>query len=147
MKRHLLATRAINVKIGEPGKRAFFSNNRSGCRSCRNAERKRAFCFRANWITRSFVIMTDQLKIETIARSRRTSLPAMVACSNAKSKPPAAINESISASPAELLADSDESERASRVPRSFWGTSDAVSGRQRRRGQSRSEREKRTDRA
>src|SRR6266446_5834586 len=54
--------------------------------------------------------MTDQLKIETIARSRRTSLTAMVACSNAKSKPPAAINESISASPAELLADSDEGE-------------------------------------
>src|SRR5205807_3228142 len=61
------------------------------------------------------IFMTDQLKIETIARSRRTSLPAMVACSNAKSKPPAAINESISASPAELLADSDQSERVSRV--------------------------------
>src|SRR5437588_6213693 len=99
--------------MGEPGKRAFFSNKRSGCRSCRNAKRKRAFCFRANWITRNFVIMTDQLKIETIARRRRTSLPAMVACSNAKTRPPAAINESISASPAELIAEFRRSERVS----------------------------------
>src|SRR2546421_7182312 len=58
--------------------------------------------------------MTDQLKIETIARRSKTSLPAMVACSNAKSRPPAArITETnIRVSPAELLADSDESERA-----------------------------------
>jgi hypothetical protein len=36
--------------------------------------------------------MTDQLKIEPIARVRRTILPAMVACSKAKRSPPLARN-------------------------------------------------------
>ena len=46
-------------------------------------------------MTRNFVSMTDQLKTDPIASKRRTILPAMVACSNEKTKPPAAINNAI----------------------------------------------------
>src|SRR5689334_13184935 len=88
-------------------------------------------------MTRSFVIMTDQLKIDPTARKKRTSLPAIVACSNAKSRPPAAINfgMSISASPELVITDSGESERselrfrglrswaASALVRDFFGIS------------------------
>src|SRR5439155_186724 len=66
-------------KTGDPGNLAFFSKRRSGCRSCRKAASKRAFCFRAKRITRNFVIMIDQLKIEAMARRERTSFPAIVA--------------------------------------------------------------------
>ena len=41
-------------------------------------------------MTRIFVIMIDQLKIEPMARSSSTIFPAMVECSNAKTSPPAA---------------------------------------------------------
>jgi hypothetical protein len=41
-------------------------------------------------MTRIFVIITDQLKIEPMARVKRTTLPATVACSKAKTSPPLA---------------------------------------------------------
>src|SRR5437763_12274416 len=97
--------------MGAPTKRAFRSKRRKGCRSWRNASRKRAVCFRANRITRIFVIITDQLKIEPMARVRRTILPATVACSKAKTKPPAAnrLETNISASPGQTInADSQK---------------------------------------
>ena len=41
---------------------------------------------------RSYQTKADQLKIEPIARVRRTIFPAMVACSKAKRSPPLARN-------------------------------------------------------
>jgi len=42
---------------------AHFSQIAQGCRPVERAE-KRAFCFRANRITRNLVIIDDQLKME-----------------------------------------------------------------------------------
>src|SRR5437660_10386223 len=78
--------------MGAPTKRAFRSNRRKGGRSWRDASRKRAVCFRANRITRIFVIMTDQLKIEPMASVRRTIFPETVECSKAKTSPPLAMH-------------------------------------------------------